>query len=117
MEGNAERLGDVSGIYAIRIGLVIEAVRRRFPELDVVAELRLLLVSEISDGRLDLDPRHFGRSLLALCRLRSVFRRGGWGIVFRVATSVYDGGLCRVLPSEEIMLIDRWLTVEAVRPK
>ncbi len=59
MEADPQRLGDRSGINACRVGLVIESIRRRIPELGIVAEPAFLLLGHGGDGHFNLNPRRF----------------------------------------------------------
>ena len=55
VEGHTQRLCNTFGINTGRVGLVIQRIGRRIPELGVIAELALLLLGQAGNGHLDLD--------------------------------------------------------------
>jgi hypothetical protein len=119
-EGHTQRLGHRGGINTGRVRLVVQRVGRRIPELDVIAELPLLLLGQARNGHLDLD---LGGVFHAGPGFPGVSARNGGGFVgisesLRIsdlATS-RSGGLRDVLALKEIVLVDGRLAIQAIRP-
>jgi hypothetical protein len=81
----------------------------------VVPEPALLFLGQVNDRYLDLNLRSSGSDVLAPCRLRGLRRRGEVSIAFSLAIWLRGSGLDGIFPSEEVVLVDRWLVVETVR--
>ena len=62
MESDTQRLGNRRGVDTSQIRLAVQGVGGGIPELDVVAEPALLLLSQIRDRHLDLNTRGFSHN-------------------------------------------------------